>query len=74
MSSTGNQLRQRVHTGYKSGKDDLRKDAETELKRFIETNGQFSLVRYVYPALTQQLSPRRRVHTDERVLRRAVHL
>lgn len=47
MSSTGNQLRQRVHTGYKSGKDDLRKDAETELKRFIETNGHFSLVRYV---------------------------
>lgn len=47
MSSTANQLRQRLPGGYKSGQDDLRKDAETELKRFIETNGHFSLVRYV---------------------------
>ena len=55
------QLRQRLKPESRSSASDLREDAEVQLKRFIETNGHFSLVRYVAtsPFLTlQQLSPR----------------
>jgi len=40
-------LRQRVGSDRKESRCDLREDAEQQLKRFIETNGHFSLVRYV---------------------------
>lgn len=40
-------LRQRLVSGRKESRCDLREDAEQQLKRFIETNGHFSLVRYV---------------------------
>lgn len=47
MSANGSELRRRFNSDHKSTKDDLLQDAETQLKRFIETNGHFSLVRYV---------------------------
>lgn len=71
VQPNGNELRQRLNSDRKSSKDDLRQDAEVELKRFIETNGHFSLVRYV-GALTQQLSPCRRFYAHERLLWRAI--
>lgn len=39
------QLRQRLKPESRSSASDLREDAEVQLKRFIETNGHFSLVR-----------------------------
>lgn len=49
MAGTDAGLRQRVrvHSDRKEVLGDLRDDAEIQLKRFIETNGHFSLVRYV---------------------------
>ena len=40
-------LRQRFNPDRKSSMDDLTDDAAVQLKHFIETNGHFSLVRYV---------------------------
>ena len=45
MSAEEPQLRQRKHSDRKEVIGDLRADAEVQLKRFIETNGHFSLVR-----------------------------
>lgn len=45
MSAGEPQLRQRKHSDRKEVIGDLRADAEMQLKRFIETNGHFSLVR-----------------------------
>jgi len=47
MAGTDAGLRQRVrvHSDRKEVLGDLRDDAEIQLKRFIETNGHFSLVR-----------------------------
>lgn len=49
MASVSNAsgLRQRGGSERKESRCDLREDAEQQLKRFIETNGHFSLVRYV---------------------------
>ena len=51
MSAEEPQLRQRKHSDRKEVIGDLRADAEVQLKRFIETNGHFSLVRNFHLSL-----------------------